>query len=658
MPTQRLTTDLATRLPPPAPPTPPPNPWSGRTRIPSKPLINWSVWPHRLLHVKTMTSYARQGQSTYNGVNAPLYNVLSYTWGRFMDRTMQETPLLVHGISWPVPSIQKTHFSAAAFRDAIHCAANGYRNTCEWLWVDIACIPQEHDKETPEAAHIRDQEISRQVEIFHRAKEAFAWLSSFRKLDLIQDRGKLISIDDFILYFNEHQNEVRTMETATRFLDSLEEYSRLVTEPITTMLNHQWFNSLWTLQEMILRPDAFILFDDGLLEVGDTDDGPLRPWNLNTLKLDVYALRTTLTGRHVVRALGDAELIADRILSDGTSTSISLSKDKSRSARIVQRLEKFRILQQLKGLDALDIKFPHTAYSLAQQRHTSKPEDLIHGIVQTYGITCGPLPAGGDPISRLHALEDEFGEKLVTKSPVLSQLFIHSGEGNPRRSWLITQECKVDDHFWAQFTEDHRQVNTLYLSLEVVKKPDYGRPQEYYLQFVGNAWCLDTFVQCPNSVTLRTFVPFNPGVPDRYRGLMLDNHVSKSALLSIIDYFPDREIMLNSVKRLYQYYPIVNGYSERDSIRQHEISAMIKVAPLASVSPYNLPVVDYVGIVLAPSPTNNGCCNATDQGNTPAPCIATWRRIGLIRWTETYDDENPVLHRQLPPYHEFNGLIK
>lgn len=425
---------------------------------------------------------------------------------------------------------------------------------------------------------------------------------------------------------------------------------------MTTMLKHQWFNSLWTLQEMVLRPDAFILFDDGLLEVGDAYDQTLRPWNFSTLKFDVFSLRSILRTRDLRRIL---EHVEDGISSHGNTSSSSLSQDKSRSAGILQRLEQLGNLQKLKGLDALSIEFPHTAYSLAQHRQTSKPEDRIHGIVQTYGISCGPLPPGGDPISRLHALEDEFGEKLVAKSPVLSQLFIHSGVDTPRRSWLITQKCKVDDHFWVPFASGNHQVNTLYRSLEVVKTPSYGEPQGYYLQFVGKAWCLDTFVESSNSTRSRTFVPCSPGDPEHYRGLMLDHYISKSALMEIIDYFPDRQSMLNSVRSLYQYYQTVSGWVERNSIRRHNVSALIKIALLASASPHNLPVVDYVGIVLAPSLTTEQFKyhDITGHINISASNTTTWRRIGLIRWTEIYQDDEPVFHCELPPNHEFEGLI-
>ncbi|KAI5920637.1 hypothetical protein F4810DRAFT_407054 [Camillea tinctor] len=627
------------------PPPPPPNPWADRKKIPTKPLILLSFWPHRLLHVKTMTSYVKQGDNTYNGINAPSYNVLSYTWGRFMDRTSQETPLLVHGIDWPVPSIQKTHFSAAAFQHAIHCAANGYLHACEWVWVDIACIPQKHVGETQEAIRLRYQEISRQVEIFYRAQEAFAWLSSFKKLEVIQDPEKGITIDDLLLHFNEKQKGIHNGELAADFLNTMELYSHLIVKPITTMLEHSWFQSLWTLQEMVLRSDAFILFDDGLLKIGAGANDPTSdPWKINTLKFDMFALRLLLSGRDMIGILGNIE-------------SMACGVGASRSTGIVKRLEQLVDLAKLKGLEASRIEFPHTAYSLAQHRQVLEDEDRIYGIVQTYGISCGPLPREGSSISRLHTLEDEFGEKLVAKSPVLSQLFIHSGESAPRRSWLITQKCKVDDYFWAQFFSDQNQLNTLYRSLKV-ERPNCGQPQEIYLHFEGKAWCLDKFVESSRSATM--FSPSRPATPDSYRGLMLDNHISNYILSNIVDYFPDRQSMEDSVKKLYQYYKPSGAYVRESSTRQYDTSSSIKIALLASTSFPNLPVVDYVGIVLAPSSRSLPSIFSSAKGriSTSAVDITLWKRIGLIRWTEIYHDEKPLLHAGLPLNHGFEAWIE
>ncbi|KAF2727381.1 hypothetical protein EJ04DRAFT_451432, partial [Polyplosphaeria fusca] len=153
--------------PPPPVPTPPLNPSYGiipSTTGPAE-LISTTIWPHRLLHVASMTSYAREGEDVYNGCRAPAFNILSYTWGYFQDASKTAPPLLVHGVDWPIPSIQTSHFTADTFKQAIRRVAEGVDHRCEWVWVDIACIPQEHQGETQEAILLRGQEIGRQVSI-------------------------------------------------------------------------------------------------------------------------------------------------------------------------------------------------------------------------------------------------------------------------------------------------------------------------------------------------------------------------------------------------------------------------------------------------------------------------------------------------------------
>ena len=159
---------------PPPPALAPPNPWAGRTRPQDQAPLRSGGWPWRLLYVPSTTSHVRVDSDTCNGYKAPQYNVLSYTWGNFIDPP--GTALSVHGVDWPIPAIQDQHFTADSFNAAIERAATGVRHRCQWFWVDVACIPQRHENETREAKETRDEEIGRQAEIFRRAKEAFAWL--------------------------------------------------------------------------------------------------------------------------------------------------------------------------------------------------------------------------------------------------------------------------------------------------------------------------------------------------------------------------------------------------------------------------------------------------------------------------------------------------
>ncbi|KAF2727760.1 hypothetical protein EJ04DRAFT_417463, partial [Polyplosphaeria fusca] len=161
-------------VPPPPPPAPPPpapapplNPSFGIVPGMTGPtdLISGTIWPHRLLHAASMTSYIRDGMNTYNGIQGPAYNILSYTWGYFQDPSKKAPPLLTRGVEWPIPSIQPSHFTTDTFKTAIIRAAEGVRHLCEWVWGGCAYIPQEHEHETKEATRLHGQEIGRQVSI-------------------------------------------------------------------------------------------------------------------------------------------------------------------------------------------------------------------------------------------------------------------------------------------------------------------------------------------------------------------------------------------------------------------------------------------------------------------------------------------------------------
>lgn len=585
---------------PPAPPPPPPpipDHWPGRTLLKHQGSNFSSTWPHRLLYVPSMTSYVREEPDTYNGVSAPQYNVLSYTWGNFLDPT--EIAISVNGVDWPIPAIRKGHFTADTFKTAIGRAADGVKYRCEWLWVDIACIPQKHENETEMARKVRGQEIGRQVDIFRRAQEAFAWLSHMKTSELCESQP-IIHIEDFLDHANQGVS-IRGAEDANNYLNTCENKSRLFETWMSKFLSHPWLSSLWTLQEMILRKDAWVLFDDGLFNLYHGDKAT--PWNFSAIKSDVYCLQSILTGR-IIGFLGNAENIA---------VSGNFKSHKGCANRIRKRLEKLLGAQILKGLDALEVTIPNTAYSAAQHRNVTGLIDRIFGIVQIYGISCDPDPAGEDEIAKLHALEDEFGAKLIAKSSLLSQIFIHSSEEPPRRTWLITQKCIVDS-FWGPFFSPENIVNEL-SSLEFLDKTRN-------IQFHGKAWYLDSFFESKDDHLFRS----RPGSPEDYLGLMLDYHISKKVLGQAVDYFDSREEMFQAVQRLHKYY----GKPSR-------------IALLGSGSYPRLPVVKYVGVVLAPLDNING--------------NAEWIRIGLVRWIEIYTTDHSPPHYHLPDCRDFQCVI-
>ena len=159
-----------------------------------------------------MTSYLREGENTYDGVEAPRYNVMSYTWGRY---AAQEPSLVIHGIDWPIPGVARSHFTVEAFELAILRAARGHKSPeCEWIRLDVACIPQRHEDESNDSKKLRNEEIGRQVEIFHGACEVFAWLSSLHAGSFLRhdsDRG-LETMEEFIEKFHISASKKRNQD--------------------------------------------------------------------------------------------------------------------------------------------------------------------------------------------------------------------------------------------------------------------------------------------------------------------------------------------------------------------------------------------------------------------------------------------------------------
>ncbi|KAJ9615919.1 hypothetical protein H2200_001996 [Cladophialophora chaetospira] len=532
----------------PPPPPAPPNPWAGRTRPQNQTALSSAVWPHRLLFVPTLTSYARVDSDTYNGVKAPHYNVLSYTWGNFLDPKAPALP--IQGVDWPIPRIQDRHFTAKSFQTAINLAATGVRHHCQWLWVDIACIPQKHENETRAAKETRDEEIGRQVEILRRAKEAFAWLSHLKSSELCP-YGYPTTIDDFLDAASKGV-VVRTPEAAAEYLEACDKVSTQMQAWMSKALLHPFFKSLWTLQEVVLRRDAWILFDDGLLQLYAKATPEQNAWEFIAVKSGIFALRSILSGR-IPRYLTNAQDLLEGSAPD--------DRGAMRADAICNRLQKLLQTYLDRGLDALKIAVPHSAYSAAQYRNSTKLTDRIYGIVQTYGITCTPNPVGDDDLAKLQALEDEFGTKLVAKSGLLSQVFIHSSAETPRRSWLITQKCTVDD-FWESFSPTENLVHEL-CSLKVLEDTKN-------MAFRGQAWYLDSFIGSRDEHLFRNWA----GSPEQYLGLMLDYHVSRQVLGEVVAYFPSRDAMANAASRLQEFY-----------------STPALVALLGSGSAYDLPVV-------------------------------------------------------------------
>lgn len=359
--------------------------------------------------------------------------------------------------------------------------------------------------------------------------------------------------------------------------------------------------------------------------------------------------------------------------------------------------------------------------------------DRIYGIVQVYGISCIQNPQGNDESAKLSTLEDDFGEKLVQRAPVLSQLFLHSSEDeSPRRSWLITQKChaKLMGKRRLEFRADD-EIKEQFEVFRVLPGPRGSDSGDLVLSFRGKAWSLGVFMEAyfgkggkptrssiyepvshlisrgeaqstPYSYmkdqhglklnatsylfsadeaesilfgdredqfglilnTASYFVaPSNEWgnnygtIKDDY-GLELDSHISKSIFGRVVGNFPAEAEMHDAIYRVFQYYnrPYTSGVKGLGTVI---------VALLGSRRVRGRLSMDYVGLVLVCRDSDSGekleKCNATGKDSLPASreihSTATWERIGLIVWHETYCTPDYTPHELLPPPYAFQCSI-
>ncbi|KAF2735960.1 hypothetical protein EJ04DRAFT_599023 [Polyplosphaeria fusca] len=248
---------------------------------------------------------------------------------------------------------------------------------------------------------------------------------------------------------------------------------------------------------MVLRADTWILFDDGLLYsyVNEFIQDPPDPLNFYNVKYDHRLLHDYISGKHKQ----NLEVMVSMI-SELRPTELALfDKILDLLKKIVRVLESLDANQTKRGIAAADVGYSHAVYSAASRRRATKLQDRIYGIVQTYGIACSPDPPGNDGRAKLHYLEDDFGRQLVSRSPLLSQLFLHgAGKETPRRSWLLTQDCITDDSFWIMLTT--KEPESLFHRLEVVESP--ANSIDLAIDLSSPAWTLGGLSQLLTQKTL------------------------------------------------------------------------------------------------------------------------------------------------------------
>lgn len=350
------------------------------------------LWPLRLLHIPTMTSIQRTGDSTYGTIDSPRYAILTYTWGRF--RAASDKPALeVKELSWTIPSIKDEHFTADDFRRVI--ARMG--QTVEFAWIDVCCINQE-DSAT------KMYEVGRQAGIFKQATYAYAWLNFHTHaelqslFDIIFDLESIISgWELWDLSHDQKQSVIPKLEFILSTLQSL--------------MQDPWFTSLWTLQEAVLRRDAMILSTIG------------------------QPLTLPFHREHHIRL----EMFCN--LCWNVLTDIDGYKDEW-PPEALPFTHQLQHIIRTSGLFFTMTNNPNVQYGMAHHRVTRHPLDRVYAIMQIYGFRLGESVRPGVPVT-LDELELQLAQQLTLQSPMLSQWFVHTAQPSSDRSWMISQRSHV-----------------------------------------------------------------------------------------------------------------------------------------------------------------------------------------------------------------------
>jgi hypothetical protein len=189
----------------------------------------------------------------------PRYVAISHTWGRWK---IDGPCVSLTGCPWPIP--RNTRFKVADLGDILQAVPFSHR----YIWLDLICIPQDRS----ERAKL---EISCQATIFREAAAAIMWLN-----DVTEWKVLPAAIEWMCHEFN-RKNEVPSKEPESMVVQdagisgssrALELFNSPLDADTSTEKSpvNPWFTSLWTLQEICLRPDILLCNATwDLLMVGD-----------------------------------------------------------------------------------------------------------------------------------------------------------------------------------------------------------------------------------------------------------------------------------------------------------------------------------------------------------------------------------------------------
>lgn len=199
---------------------------------------------------------ARTIDTTYLVDTEVPYAIVSHTWGRWRKEgygaRLMGVPL------WRIP--ENSLFDVTEL--PIMLKSIGFAE--KYVWVDLLCIPQ--DRQETDLAEICQLELARQAAIFGNANTAVAWLTDVHDWQDAEANITWLAL----IYMKDgspekYKSDLDLLKTA---LHDIEKHASKSSGFIggSTMEGRNnmpgWMSSLWTLQEVFMRPDMTLLNRD------------------------------------------------------------------------------------------------------------------------------------------------------------------------------------------------------------------------------------------------------------------------------------------------------------------------------------------------------------------------------------------------------------
>ncbi|KAL4900315.1 hypothetical protein BDW74DRAFT_188328 [Aspergillus multicolor] len=217
-----------------------PCPWLGNDEDSSAlPLYLWDVNHSRTVHTEDLKGKAIR------------YAIVSHTWGRWREGDAMEH---VRGVPWRVPKISRYDVTQLPRMIKRVGFAEPY------MWMDLLCIPQEMSVDW-QAAECKF-ELPRQLVIFRNAGTAVIWLFDVDSWDASEAAITWLGLK-YLTVYEDNAAKYRQSADIQKALHGATAANMSACDLVTTDTGEDvavaWFTSLWTVQEILIRPDMVLL---------------------------------------------------------------------------------------------------------------------------------------------------------------------------------------------------------------------------------------------------------------------------------------------------------------------------------------------------------------------------------------------------------------